>query len=108
MTTLDRRMTDDYLLFTEEEYTAGRLDLTTFCKVTLQIAAEYLIEHGDEQQCLVVLNKVPELYFAYDLAVAISSDPLFEVQMVEFAHHLERTGITFEVVPKVTQGSAEA
>lgn len=108
MTTLDRQMTDQYLLFTEEERAAGRLDILTFCKVMMQIAAEYLIEHGDEQQCLVVMNKVPEVFFTHDLANTMNSDSLFRVQMVEFAHHLERCGITFEVMPTTTQGAAQA
>ena len=108
MTTLDRKMTDDYLLFTEEERAAGRLDILTFCKVMMQIAAEYLIEHADEQQSLIVINKVPEVFFTHDLATAMNSDPLFKVQMAEFAHHLERRGVTFEVIPATTQGTAQA
>jgi hypothetical protein len=74
----------------------------------LQISAEYLIEFGDEEACLVALNKVPEIYVTGTMPIAMSEDPLFGAQMGEFAHHLERSGITFEVIPAVTQGAADA
>jgi len=103
-----RKLTDDYLGFAREEFLTGNLAEKTYCKVMMQVAAEYLIEHNSEEDSLKVLNMIPEHYFKDLLAIDMGDDSFFGVQMVEFAHHLERQGITFEAIPKVTQKEGQA
>jgi hypothetical protein len=81
---------------------------TVYDKVMLQIAAEYLSEHGDEETCLRVLNKVDSDYIKTQLAQQMAEDSFLASTMAEFAHHLERRGITWEGIVRPTQTEGEA
>jgi hypothetical protein len=95
--TASRELTEDYLAFAEEEFTAGRLTRDVFNKAVLQVAAEFLIQHGDEVACVKTLYKVDPEYIKSQLKPDMFEDSLFATAMVEFVNYLEVSGITHEI-----------
>jgi hypothetical protein len=108
MTTESRKLTDDYLGFAEEEFKAGNLTPEVYYKALLQIAAEYLTEHNDEEASLRTVCKVDPDFIRNDLPRHLRDDGLLGATMVEFAYHLERRGITWEGFIAPTQAEAQA
>lgn len=107
-TSESRRLTDDYLSFAEDEFKSGNLNVRVYSKVMMQISAEYLLEHYDEEASLRVLCRVDPAYIKDDLPVDMADDAGLANIMAEFAHHLERRGITWEGTVSVTQSEATA
>lgn len=111
MTTVDlsdRKLTDDYLAFAEDEYKAGQMTEEFLSRIRLQMAAEYLLHYDDEALCLITINKVPEGYFKNHLAKDMEDDSLLAASLAELAYHLERRGITWHGDIKPTQAPGQA
>lgn len=109
MTTSEsRKLTDEYLSFAEDEYKLGNMASSVYYKVLIQISAEYLVEHGDEEACLRTLNRIDPDYIQNGLPQAMNDDGFLAASVVEFAYHLERRGITFEGVVRPTQSQGTA
>lgn len=106
--TTDRKLIEDYLSFAEDEHKAGTMTEEFLSKIRLQMAAEYLLDHDDEELCMVTLNKVPEGYFKNFLAKDMEGDSLFAAQCAELAYHLELRGITFDGIIRPTQNPGQA
>ena len=101
------KLTDDYAAFAEDALTQGDITQAVFYKTMLQIATEYIRDHGDEEACMMALNRVdPE--FILNAGPEAESDSFFATSLVELAYHLERRGITFEVPVRPTQKEALA
>lgn len=107
-TKTSRNLTDDYLSFAEDEFKAGNITRAMYDKSLLQIAAEYLSEHSDEEACLRALNKVDSDYIKDQLSDEMHEDSFLASTMAELAHHLERRGITWEAIIRPTQTEGNA
>lgn len=108
MTMNSKKLTDEYLSFTEDEFKAGNMAKDIYSKVMVQIAAEYLSEHHDEETCMKVLCKIEPTYFKEALLTQMKDDSFLSALMLEFAYHLERQGITWEGSVRPTQNEAKA
>ncbi len=98
-----RKLTEEYASFAEDEFKAGRLTRDKLNEVLLQVATEFIGEHDDEEACLATLYKVDPEYLKNTLSVAMADDSFLTRAMVELAHHLERRGITTEILIRPTQ-----
>jgi len=98
-----RKLTEEYASFAEDEFKAGRLTRNKLNEVLLQVSAEFLTEHQDEEACLATLNKVDSEFIKDGLKLAMSDDSFLARAMAELAYHLERRGITAEMVIRPTQ-----
>lgn len=108
-TLTSRDLTDDYLAFAEDEFKTGKLARTAYNKTLLQIAAEYLVEHNDEDACLFTLYKVDPDYITGEMRADLFDDSFYATAMVEFIHYLEVMGVTNElrlVANQFTMGQA--
>lgn len=108
MKTEGQKLVDDYLLFAEDECRIGNITEKVLYKIRLQMAAEYLLYHDNEELSLITLNKVPEEYILIDLPTDMKNDSLLALTLLEYIHHLEVRGITFVCPIRVTQTAAEA
>lgn len=100
---ITHKMTKDIRDFTLDAVKAGDITEDKCNQDLMRYAAEFLVLHGDADQCLITLNMVPEAFIAERLKPAMVEDQELAMTMVEFVHHLERTGITQEIVFKRTQ-----
>lgn len=98
-----RKLTEEYASFAEDEFKAGRLTRGKLNEVLLQVSAEFLTEHQDEEACLATLNKVDPEFIKDGLKLAMSDDSFLTRAMAELAYHFERRGITSEMVIRPTQ-----
>ena len=103
-----QKLTDEYLMFAEDEERVGTISSGALARIHLQIAAEYLLYYNSEEKCMVTINKVPESYFIEHLANDMAADSIFAKQMLELSHHLELRGSTFAFTITTTQHPAEA
>lgn len=102
-TTNPRKLTADYASFAEDEFNAGRLTRAKLNEVLLQVAAEYLTEHQDEEACLATIYKVDPEFIQTRLKMAMEDDSFLARSMAELVYHLERRGMTAEMVIRPTQ-----
>lgn len=102
------KMTEDYMNFAADEYKEGRLSGHQYHEIMMRVAAEFLIDHNIEDKAMVALNRVPEDFIQNVLPAAMENDTGLAMDMLEFAYHLERRGITFEGTIRPTQTPAEA
>lgn len=102
------KMTEEYLAFTEDEFARGSLHIDSYEEILMRIASEFLLTHNNEEKAMRTLNKVSEHFIQNVLPRRMESDIGLAQDMLEFAYHLERRGITFEGVIKPTQGEAKA
>lgn len=98
-----RKLTEDYASFARDEFREGRLTRDKLNEVLLQVAAEYMTEHKDEEACLRVLNEVDPEFIRNTLPKAMEDDSFLARAMAELSYHLERRGLTAEVVLRPNQ-----
>lgn len=103
-----KTLTDDYLVYAEDEYKAGNISEEQLSRIKLSVAAEYLLHYDNEELCLITINTVPEAYFTKVLAQDMENDSLLAASLAELAYHLERRGITWHGTIKTTQAPAQA
>jgi len=104
----EKKLIDEYVQFAEIEFNEGNISEDMLNRIRLQMAAEFITDHQDEESALMLVNKVPEAYYVETLELDMIADQFFAVNMLELSSYLEKLGVTFFGTVKTNQPLAEA
>jgi hypothetical protein len=77
----------------EDMYLAGTLPELSYYKCLVTLASEWLINHENTDEALILLNQCPATYYSDILGAQLKQDVLFAKVVVELVHKIIQYGI---------------
>jgi hypothetical protein len=77
----------------EVMYDTGALTDNSYYKCMVSMASEYITNHSDADNCLVLLNRCPPEYFQFTIKKQMEEDNDFFAIMLEMTYKLVKFGI---------------